>query len=107
MGRYVLNQSQQYGLPAVSEKKLTEPERDKVLEKAVSYKARQGSRIEYRGEQEVVVVTGSKPNHILHLLLTIFTLGLWLIPWIIIGVFGGEKRETLSVNEYGEVSLVT
>lgn len=31
-----------------------------------------------------VLATGEKPNHILHLLLTLVTAGLWIIPWIII-----------------------
>ena len=36
-----------------------------------------------------------RPNHILHLLLTVFTLGLWLIPWVLIGA--GEKKATCTV----------
>ena len=35
-------------------------------------------------ENEWVMAYENKPNHILHLLLTIFTGGLWLIVWIII-----------------------
>lgn len=35
-------------------------------------------------EDEWVMAYENKPNHILHLLLTIFTGGLWLIVWIIV-----------------------
>jgi len=30
-----------------------------------------------------------KPNHILHLLLTVFTAGIWLIPWLLLSL--GQK----------------
>ena len=30
-----------------------------------------------------VMATGTKPNHLLHLFLTVITLGLWVIVWII------------------------
>jgi len=33
-----------------------------------------------------------KPNHILHLLLSIFTLGIWLIVWLLIGGKTGPYR---------------
>lgn len=39
------------------------------------------------------VVLGQRDgaNHILHLLLTIFTGGLWLIPWLIIHLINSDK----------------
>jgi len=41
-----------------------------------------------------------RPNHILHLLLTVFTLGLWIIVWLFIGM--SEKKATCTVcgNRY-------
>jgi hypothetical protein len=39
-----------------------------------------------------VVVFRKGTNHILHLLLTIFTAGLWLLVWIGVGIkFGGWR----------------
>lgn len=33
-----------------------------------------------------------KTNHVLHLLLSIFTLSLWVIPWFFIAQSNGKKR---------------
>ncbi len=41
----------------------------------------------------------------LHLLLTIFTLGLWLIPWLVLGVAGGVKRKMVTIDEYGNARV--
>ena len=36
-----------------------------------------------------------KPNHILHLILTIVTLGLWLIVWVPLSLFQGKPQCTV------------
>ena len=33
-----------------------------------------------------------KPNHVLHLLLSIFTLGLWIPIWVLVGLFPGKPQ---------------
>ena len=56
---------------------------------------RNGWVIEEDGTDYVTLVSGAKINHILHLLISVFTGGLWLVPWLIIAMRGGEKRMTL------------
>ena len=51
-----------------------------------------GGHVVYESDTEVHVVEGKAVNHVLHLLLTVFTLGLWIIPWIILVATGGERR---------------
>lgn len=68
-------------------------------------KSKGGSRIESQSDFQAVLVQGHRPNHVLHLLLTVFTLGLWLIVWIIVAGAGGEKRALLTVDEYGNTKL--
>jgi hypothetical protein len=48
-------------------------------------------------------VKGHRPNHILHLILSIITLGIWLIVWVLVGLFGGETRRTITVQPDGGV----
>jgi hypothetical protein len=72
---------------------------------AVADAVRRGWRVETQTEGQVVIVSGNRPNHILHLILTILTLGLWLIPWIIITIAGGEKRQTLTITPDGRSQL--
>lgn len=38
-----------------------------------------------------VPVTKNTPNHILHFLVTCFSCGLWVIPWICISLFNNSK----------------
>jgi hypothetical protein len=62
-----------------------------------------GFRIETQTPTQAVVVKGKRPNHILHLILTLITLGVWAIVWIGIAIFGGEKRRVLSLQADGAV----
>ena len=34
--------------------------------------------------QKNVMAVGQTPNHLLHFVISMFTIGLWVIPWIII-----------------------
>lgn len=63
---------------------------------AVDQYVKWGWRVESRTEHQVVLVKGHRPNHLLHFLLTLFTLGLWVVVWICVAVFGGEKRKVLT-----------
>jgi len=60
-----------------------------------------GARIESQSDYQAVVVRGKKVNHVLHLILTLVTLGLWGIVWIILAIAGGEKRQMVTVDDYG------
>lgn len=63
----------------------------------------QGGRVESQTDFQAVVVTGKKVNHVLHLILTLVTFGLWAIVWLGLAVFGGESRHMVSVDVYGQV----
>ena len=62
-----------------------------------------GWRIENRSDFQATIAKGHRTNHILHLILTIVTLGLWAVVWILMAVLGGEKRQILTVDAYGKV----
>lgn len=53
---------------------------------------------------QVVMVHGKRPNHILHLLLSVVTLGLWLPAWLIIAVSTKETRAVLTATSSGAVA---
>jgi hypothetical protein len=40
---------------------------------------------------------------VLHFFLTLFTVGIWLIFWLVLGTVGGVKRRMIIVDEYGNV----
>lgn len=62
-----------------------------------------GWRVESQGDGYAVVVFGNRPNHILHLILTLVTFGFWAIVWLIIGLSSRETRRTLHVDSQGNV----
>lgn len=43
-------------------------------------------------ERRLVLAERPSPNHILHLLLSIVTAGIWLIVWLLLIVFRGPYR---------------
>ena len=80
-------------------------ERKELLSRQVAYMLAQGRRIESQSDYQAVLVQGHRPNHVLHLLITFFTLGVWAIFWIAITTLGGEKREVLSIDEWGNPAI--
>lgn len=82
---------------------LSEAQRAGALDQELVAMLARGGRVEARTPTSAVVSTGKPINHILHLLITVLLVGLWLPVWIIMAIDGGEKRTTVSVDEYGRV----
>lgn len=80
-------------------------ERKELLARAVANQVRQGWRVESQTDYQAVLVKGQRPNHILHLILTLVTLLVWGIVWILVALLGGEKRMVIDVDEYGQTLI--
>lgn len=81
----------------------TADERKVILAQQLQTAAARGRRIESQSEFQAVLVEGKPINHVLHAILTIFTCLLWGIVWAIIAATGGEKREMVVIDEFGNV----
>jgi len=57
-----------------------------------------------KADNQVVLEYKAKPNHVLHLILSIVTFGLWLPIWLIVAITSKDKHETIAVDEYGVVT---
>ena len=57
----------------------------------------------YRTEFDAVFRRGRPINHLLHFIVCIFTLGLWMIGWLLLIINRGTWRENLHVTEHGEI----
>lgn len=55
-----------------------------------------GWRPEFETTTHLFVVKGKPVTHVLHLLLSVMTVGVWLLVWLAIGMFGGERRRVVS-----------
>lgn len=86
-----------------SSNKLTSEQREQRLSQAVTQEVARGARVESQSSSMAVVVRGKKPNHILHLILTLVTFGFWVFVWVILAIACRERRETITVDEFGHV----
>jgi len=81
----------------------TSDERKVILAQQLQTAAARGLRIESQSDFQAVLVEGKPINHTLHAILTIFTCLLWGIVWAIIAATGGESRQMVVVDEFGNV----
>ena len=81
----------------------TSDQRKAAMDAALSRYGASGWRIENRSDYQATIATGKQVSHVLHLLLTLVTAGIWLIFWLGFGVLGGVKRRLVSIDEYGNV----
>jgi hypothetical protein len=89
----------------VSTTKRSADERKALLAQQLQSGVARGLRIESQSDYQAVLVEGKPINHVLHAIITIFSCGLWGIVWIILAITGGEKREMVVVDEFGNVQL--
>jgi hypothetical protein len=91
--------------PLVAQQLRTEPASDKerkaILAQQLQQATARGLRIESQSDFQAVLIEGQKVNHTLHAILTVFTCLLWGIVWAVIAGTGGEKREMVVVDEFG------
>ena len=84
---------------------ISHEERMKVLNQEIIKHQAQGKRIESQVEYHVVLVQKQDIHHVLHFILTVCTMGFWLIVWAIMVLQTKDIREILQVDEYGHVTL--
>jgi len=80
-------------------------ERKEALARIISAQVVEGARVESQSDYQAVLVRGYRLNNTMHLILTIVTFGLWSIVWLLLALFGGEKRRVASIDEWGKSSI--
>lgn len=73
---------------------------EQLLDEKMRVWVGQGWRIESRLPGQVVMVTGRPVNHLLHLVLTICTAGLWGLVWL---TRTGEQRQLFEISHSGKI----
>ena len=87
--------------------KITDTERQRILSQYIASEVAgiRKARVETHSPDQAVLVYGNRVNHLLHLILALLTLGLWIIPWVVMACAGGEKRKIVRVDDFGNVLL--
>ncbi len=89
----------------MSEGRKTAEERKEALARQIAGRVAQGLRVETQSDFQAVMIHGKVVNHVLHLILTFMTLGVWALIWIALVALGGEKRELVQVDEWGNPTI--
>jgi len=84
--------------------RLSLEDRSDVLGGAIQRASVQGWRVASQTGAQAQLVQGRPVSHVLHLILSVLTGGLWVIAWIIVAARGGERHQFVMVDEYGNVS---
>ncbi len=84
---------------------LDDRERKELLDAEIQKWAKKGWRVENRSDHQATIAKGKKVSHLLHLVLSLITLGVWLIIWLLMGLFGGIGRRLVTVDPDGNVKV--
>jgi len=60
-------------------------------------------RVESQSDYQAVLAKGKPTNHVLHLVLTLITLGFWIPVWVVAYILNRRQTLILTVDEYGNV----
>ena len=82
-------------------------ERKAALALQVSQKVASGMRVESQSDFQAVLVKGKPVNHLLHGILTFFSMGMWGVVWLILFLTGGQTREIINIDDYGNALIST
>jgi len=83
----------------------TPDERKAILADAVAGQVRKGWGVQSQTDFQAVLVRGHRPNHLLHLILSIVTLGLWIPVWIVLSIVKRERHRVVQVDGFGNVNV--
>ncbi len=90
----------------MSEKEnLTPAERRRLLSQQLGVMEEEGKWVAFRGDYQAIVADGTPINHVLHLMLSFFTVGLWAIIWMVDISFHKETKEFVRVDIKGNVTV--
>lgn len=80
-------------------------ERKAILAQHIQSAVVQGGRVESQSEIMATIVIGRRVNHLLHFLIGVFTCGAWWLVWLLLALAGGERRQLITVDEFGNVTV--
>jgi hypothetical protein len=86
------------------EPQITRADRAQTLEAEAGYFVSKGWRVRSIRPTEAELVKGEPINHGIHIFFSIATVGLWLLVYVPLLVFGGEKHMRITVDERGRVT---
>ena len=81
----------------------TSSERKAALDSALNLYGAKGFRIENRSDYQATISKGKETRHVLHVVLTVLTGGVWLVVYVPLWLLTGMRRRLVVVDEYGNI----
>ena len=78
---------------------MSDDERKAWLAQQVDSHLRAGWEVESQTAHVATLRRGHRINHLLHLILTLVTCGIWAVVWTGLAIFGGEKHKAISMRD--------
>jgi hypothetical protein len=75
-----------------------------ALDRAVANELAGGASLVSQAGTSAVLTAGRPVNHILHLILSVLTAGLWLFVWVALVLTNKKQRIVLTMDANGQVS---
>ena len=85
----------------------SDSERKDLLQNHIVKRASIGWKVEAQSEFSATLSQGIKTAHVLHFILSLFTLGFWTIIWIILVLNRLNKRrlQFLKIDKFGNIHV--
>ena len=81
--------------------KASESEKANKLALAISTEVSKGWRVESQSQIQAVLVKGKPINNTLHIILTVLTVGFWLLIYVPILLVNKRQTKIIRVDEFG------
>lgn len=88
----------------VSPTVLTAEQKAEILSREINGMASKGWHLVSQTSSQASFEKGKNTSHGLHIFLSIITLGLWLIVWLLLAIFAGRKTCLINVDDYGNIT---
>jgi hypothetical protein len=78
--------------------------RQSILDRRLLAAVSQGGEITSRSDFSAVLRYGQPVNHVLHLILSVLTLGIWLFIWLLLVLTNKRRVVFVAVDEFGGIT---
>jgi len=89
--------------PVLTEK--SDVQRKEILTRYLAADVARGGRVQMHTDFDAVLEFGRRPNHILHFLLCIPTLGFWIFIWVLLAITMKISTAKYHVDKFGQIEI--
>ena len=85
--------------------RVSDNEKANKLANAVANEVASGWRVESQTSVQAILVKGKEINHILQIILSVITLGFWLLVYVPLWAINRRRTKIVRVDDFGNVLI--